>query len=77
MNVVYVGVCRDVNCSFPIYFLNWGNVFSGSVKNVTVFIRNEGDGPTMFLNAANWNPLNASYFMVLNWDYSNYLVYPC
>lgn len=45
--------------------------------NMTVFIRNEGDDPsTLFLKATNWNPLKASDFMVLNWDYNNYLIHP-
>jgi hypothetical protein len=73
---VGVGVYWDVNCSVPVSSLDWGSVFPGSVKNITVFIRNEGDEPsTLFLRATNWSPLNASNFMVLNWDCSNPVVY--
>jgi len=73
---VGVGVYWDVNCSVPVSSLDWGSVFPGSVKNITVFIRNEGDEPsTLFLRATNWSPLKASNFMVLNWDYSNPVVY--
>jgi hypothetical protein len=65
---VGVGIYWDTNFSFPVSSLDWGNVFPGSVKNITVFIRNEGDEPsTLFLKATNWSPLSASDFMVLNW----------
>jgi hypothetical protein len=73
---VGVGVYWDANCSFPVSSLDWGSVFPGSVTNMTVFIRNEGDAPsTLFLKAANWSPVNASNFLALNWDYNNSVVY--
>lgn len=74
---VNVGLYWDANCSVPVSFLDWGTISQGSVKNITIFIRNEGNAPSsLFLKATNWNPVNASDFLVLSWDYSNYLVYP-
>ena len=73
---VGVGVYWDANCSFSVSSLDWGSVFPGSVTNITVFIRNEGDAPsTLFLRASNWSPVNASNFLALNWDYNNSVVY--
>jgi hypothetical protein len=72
---VGVGVYWDANCSFPVSSLDWGSVFPGSVMNITVFIRNEGDAPsTVFLRVTNWSPANASNFLALNWDYNNSVV---
>jgi len=77
MTVVGVGVYWDANCSSPVNYVDWGSVEPGSVKNVTVFIRNEGNEPsTLFLNTTNWNPQNASDFIKLNWDYNEYIIYP-
>jgi len=72
-----VGVYWDANCSSPVYSLDWGSVEPGSIKNQTVFIRNEGNEPsTLFLNTTNWNPPNALDFIKLNWDYNGYIIDP-
>lgn len=74
---VGVGVYSDINCTSRVYSLDWGSLEPGSIKNQTVFIRNEGSEPSiLFLNTTNWNPLNASDFIELNWDYNGYIIYP-
>jgi len=75
LTVLGVGVYWDANCSSPIYSLDWGRVELGSLKNITVFIRNEGNEPsTLFLNTTNWNPSNASNFIRLSWDYNGSII---
>jgi hypothetical protein len=77
VKVIGVGVYSDINCSNPVDSLNWGSIEPGSIKNQTVFIRNEGNEPsTLFLNTTNWNPQNASNFIELKWDYNGYIIYP-
>jgi len=77
VTVIGVGVYWDINCSSPVYSLDWGSVQPGSIKNQTVFIRNEGDEPsTLFLNTTNWNPPDASDFIELKWDYNGYIINP-
>jgi len=72
-----VGVYWDANCTNPVSSLDWGSVESNSVKNKTVFIRNEGNQPSsLFLNATNWNPSKASEYLTLTWDYNGYILYP-
>jgi hypothetical protein len=57
--------------------LDWGLVEPGSVENVTVFIRNEGNAVvSLSLNATNWNPSNASDFIKLGWDYGGQMIHP-
>jgi len=42
----------------------------GSLNNVTVYMRNEGNRlPTFPLTTDNWNPLNASDYLTLSWNY--------
>ncbi|MDH5376283.1 MAG: AbrB/MazE/SpoVT family DNA-binding domain-containing protein [Candidatus Bathyarchaeota archaeon] len=49
----------------------------GSVGNVTVFIRNEGNAVVILsMNTTNWNPSNASNFVTLSWDYGGQMVDP-
>lgn len=65
-----VGVYWDSGCSNQVTSVDWGTVEPGSTKNVTVFIRNEGNVPeTLSLETENWNPQNASSYMSLTWDY--------
>jgi len=68
---VNVGVYWHRNCSDTVSFIEWGNIEPGSVKNVSLFIRNEGTvAADLFLSTDNWNPSNASEFMTLSWDYN-------
>jgi hypothetical protein len=77
LKVVGVGVYWDHNCSSPLYSFDWGNVEPNSLKNITIFIRNEGNEPSrLFLATDNWNPSNASDFIKLSWDYNELLLYP-
>ena len=70
-----VGVYWDANCTSPVYSLDWGKVEPSSMKNITVFVRNEGNEPsTVFLNTSGWNPANASNIMTLTWDYDGDII---
>jgi len=77
VTVIGVGVYLYADCSGRVDSLDWGSLEPGSVKNTTFFIRNEGNVPsTLFLNTTNWNPITASDFIKLNWDYNGYIIYP-
>jgi len=57
--------------------IDWGLVEPDSVENVTVYIRNEGNAVvSLSLNTTNWNPSNASDFIMLGWGYSGQAVSP-
>jgi len=65
-----VGVYKDRSCIVAITYLDWGTLEPGSVRNATLYIRNEGNhGVTLFLATDNWNPVNTSSYMVLSWNY--------
>lgn len=71
------GVYWDGNCNNAVYYIDWGLVDPGLAKNVTFHIRNEGNYPvTLFLDADNWNPENASNYLTLSWDYGGETVSP-
>ncbi len=77
VKTINVGVYWDSNCSSPVSYIKWGNLEPGSTKNVTLFIRNEGDEVTnLFLTTENWNPLTASNFIALSWDYDSRALNP-
>jgi len=66
-----VGVYWDSGCSQSVSSIDWGMVEPGAVKNVTVYIRNEGNAPiTLSLQTSNWNPSNAADYISLSWNYN-------
>jgi len=65
-----VGVYWDNGCSQAVSSIDWGLAEPGSVKNVTIYIRNEGTAPiTLSLQTSNWNPPNAADYISLSWNY--------
>ncbi|MBS7632799.1 hypothetical protein KEJ15_04145 [Candidatus Bathyarchaeota archaeon] len=65
-----VGVFWNSNCTSPVSFIDWGMVEPGSMNNVTVYVRNEGNvAASISLATENWNPLNASDCLTLSWNY--------
>jgi len=75
VKAVGVGVYWDSSCSNPVTSINWGTVNPGSIKDVTVYIKNEGNAPETFsYETKNWNPATASSYMSLNWDYGGLVI---
>ncbi len=77
VKAVGVGVYWDSSCSSAVSFVDWGTVEPGSMRNVTIYIRNEGNGAvSLFMFADNWSPSDASNYMVLSWDYAGQTMDP-
>jgi hypothetical protein len=69
VKVVGVGVFWDSNCTNPVSVIDWGMVEPGSINNVTVYVRNEGNAASnISLTVENWNPINASDYFILTWN---------
>jgi len=65
-----VGVYWDSNCSNKVSSIEWGTLQPGSLKNIAVYIRNEGEKPMyLMLSEANWNPSKAFQYLNLKWNY--------
>ena len=70
VKAVGVGVFWNSNCTDPVSFIDWGMVEPGSMNNVTVYVRNEGNvASSISLATENWNPSNASDYLTLSWNY--------
>lgn len=77
IETVGVGVYWDNNCSNRVSSVEWGTVEPGSIKNVAIYVRNEGNFPVhLFMLPDNWNPPEASNYMALSWDYASQTVNP-
>jgi hypothetical protein len=72
-----VGVYQNANCSIPVTNLDWGTLEPGTAENITLYIRNEGNhAANLSMMVNNWNPINASTYMALNWNYSGQTLSP-
>jgi len=72
-----VGVYLDPSCNNATSLIDWGIIEPNSAKNITLYIRNEGNiAVTLLLSADNWAPLNASNYMTLSWDYAGQPIDP-
>jgi hypothetical protein len=65
-----VGVYDDKDCVTATSYLDWGTLEPGSTKNITIYIRNEGNHQaTVFISSGNWRPADAASYMQLDWNY--------
>ncbi|MGB9777987.1 MAG: hypothetical protein ACPLW8_01160 [Candidatus Bathyarchaeales archaeon] len=72
-----VGVYWNSNCTNPVSLINWGTVEPGSINNVTVYVRNEGNtAANISMTTENWNPSNASNYLTLSWNYNGQQLNP-
>ncbi|MEM2969592.1 MAG: hypothetical protein QXR63_01495 [Candidatus Bathyarchaeia archaeon] len=72
-----VGVYWDQNCTNTITLIDWDIVEPGSINNVTVYLRNEGNmAANISMTTENWNPQNASNYLTLNWNYNGQQLNP-
>lgn len=63
-----IGIYWDANCSQKVASIDWGTLTLGEVKQVVVYVRNEGN-QTVFLalTTLNWQPENASMWLHFLW----------
>jgi len=77
VKAVGVGVYWDSSCSSKVSSIDWGTAEPGSVKTVTVYIRNEGNTAiTLSMDTTNWSPSTASKYIGLSWNYNGQAVNP-
>jgi len=72
-----IDVFWDARCRSTVGSIDWGTLSPGDVKNVTVYVRNEGEsGSFLALDVSDWVPLEASNHLNVRWNYSGVVVEP-
>jgi hypothetical protein len=65
-----VAVYSDVECSQPLTSVSWGVLWPGGVKNVVVYVRNEGVSSLVLVIAEmNWTPVDAGSYLAFSWNH--------
>ena len=77
VKAIGVGVYWNSNGTNPVSSFNWGMLDPGTTKNITCYIKNEGNNVvTLSMSTSNWNPSNATQFMTLIWNLQGTTVNP-
>lgn len=77
VKTIGVEVYWDQNLENKTETINWDEVWVGSSKNVTVYIRSISNNQIILnLNATDWNPTEVSDYMNMSWDYNGTLLNP-
>jgi len=76
-STVEIGVYLDRECTSEVSAVDVGDVEVGSMENMTVYVRNEGDtAVTLSMGTENWSPPEASSYITLSWDYGGQSISP-
>jgi hypothetical protein len=77
IKTININVYQDANCTLPLSVINWGTVEPSETRNVTAYLRNEGNTPILaFISTNNYDPLNASLFLQVYWNYDGSSIEP-
>lgn len=72
MATVDIDVFWDVTGTEKIESIDWGSLWPGENKTVTVYVKNTGGGPiTGSFNTSQWVPPLASNYISLTWDFGD------
>ena len=77
VKTVGVDVYKDHGLGFKLERVEWGEIWVGESKTVTIYVRSISNNPIQLLiQATDWNPSFVSSYMSLSWDYSNTEISP-
>jgi hypothetical protein len=70
-----IDVYWDKKCLNRVESIDWGMLVPGERKNVTVYVRNEGEnGTVLTLNVYNWSPAEAANYLRVEWNYTGAVI---
>jgi hypothetical protein len=72
-----VAVYSDLRCTQPVNAVDWGVLSPGMVKNVVVYVQNEGASAlVLVLSAMNWTPAEADGCLGFSWNHYDFKLIP-
>jgi len=77
IKTIGINVYWDAECTNKMTEINWGMLDPGWIGNVTGYLKNEGTYPVVLsVHTENWNPVGASSYISISWDYNNQTIEP-
>jgi len=72
IRTIGVEIYTDANQTTRLTSINWGTLAPGENKTVLAYIKNVNNTiATLALNTSDWQPINASNFIALTWNYTD------
>jgi hypothetical protein len=72
-----IDVYSDAQCRNSVGSIDWGTLSPGDSKNVTVYVRNEGETSiALSIGSYNWTPVEASNYMQVTSNYAGAVLQP-
>lgn len=67
-----IGIYWDAGCTLTVNSIDWGVLQTGTVKEIAIYVRNEGNESFCpILSASNWTPENAPQYLFFSWQSDN------
>lgn len=77
IKAIGVEVFWDSNATQTVEYVDWGTIAPGDLVGVTLYFRNtKNTNFTMILNSSAWEPINASQYLTLDWNYTGQIIQP-
>jgi hypothetical protein len=72
-----ITLCMDTQGFYNISSIDWGPINTGDNKSYTAYISNGGNSSFILtMEVSNWNPVDVSNYMTVNWDYMGQVIKP-
>jgi len=75
LKAVGVDVYQDSALTVPVVSIDWGMLEPGEIKNYSCYVVSRSNVPIILsLTTENWQPVNASNFITLTWNYDGHVI---
>lgn len=72
-----IDVFCDYQCTEIMTNIEWGDIVVGESVKHTMWVKNSGDSDVFInLDEDNWNPISASEYLSITWDYDGVPISP-
>lgn len=75
IKAIKLGIYWDAQLSNRTEYINWGMLEPGGNKSVLLYVQNQANTEvTLGMYPTSWDPVNASDFIALQWNYTGALL---
>jgi len=77
IRIINVGFIKTFGVEVDVDFIDWEKIEPNETKPYVIHVRPNGTMPAVLsLDTGNWNPANASDYMMLSWNYTGAVLQP-
>jgi len=74
---IRVEIYQDANATIPLTLIDWDFIEPNETKSYVCYVKSKSNVPAyLTLTTESWNPINASEYIFLTWNYDNSTLEP-